>query len=71
VSNFRKNKSNSFQLVIDGTHLAEPYQVAEAFANHFKSVYDNAASKVSFNPIISFDVASTDNLSVFSVTDAD
>jgi phage anti-repressor protein len=71
VSNFRKNKLNSFQLVVDGTHLAEPHQVAEAFANHFKSVYDNTVFKVSFNPITSFDVASTDNLSVFSVTGAD
>jgi hypothetical protein len=61
VYNFRKNISNSFQLVVDGTHLGEPYQVAEAFAKHFKSVYKNTASKVSFNPIISFDVVSTDN----------
>jgi hypothetical protein len=29
VSNFRNNKSNSFQLMVDGTHLAVPYQVAE------------------------------------------
>jgi hypothetical protein len=71
VSNFRKNKSNPFQLVVDGTHLAEPYQVAEAFANHLKSVYDNTPSKVSSNSIISYYVASTDNLSVLSVTDAD
>jgi hypothetical protein len=57
-----KNKSNSFQLVV---------QVAEAFANHFKSVYDNTASKFPYNPITSFDVASSDNLPLFPVTDAD
>jgi hypothetical protein len=57
--------------VVDGTHLAEPHQVAEAFANHFKSVYDNTACKVSSNSITSSDVVFTDNLSVFSVTDAD
>jgi hypothetical protein len=57
--------------VVDGTHLVEPYQVAEAFANHFKSVYDNTVSKVPSNPITSFDVASSDNLSLFSVTGAD
>jgi hypothetical protein len=58
---FRKNKSNSFQLVVDGTHLVEPYQVAEAFANRFKSVYDNTASKCPSNPVTSFDVASSAN----------
>jgi hypothetical protein len=54
-----------------GTHLVEPYQVAEAFANNFKSVYDNAASKFPSNPITSFVAASSDNLSLFPVTDAD
>ena len=57
-----KNKSNSFQLVV---------QVAEAFANHFKSVYDNTASKFPSNPITSFDVTSSDNLTLLPVTDAD
>jgi hypothetical protein len=69
VSNFRKNKSNSFQPVVNGTHLVEPYQIAEAFANHFKLVYDNTASKFLSNPITSFDVVSSDNLSVFSDAD--
>jgi hypothetical protein len=68
VSNFR-NKSNSFQLVVDGTHLVEPCQLAEAFANHFKSVYVNTAFKVPSNPATSFDVASTRNLSVVPVTE--
>jgi hypothetical protein len=49
----------------------EPYQDAETFANHFKSVYDNTASKFPSNPVTSFDVASSDNLSLFPVTDAD
>jgi hypothetical protein len=57
--------------VVDGTHLVEPYQVAEAFANYFKSVYDNIASKFPSNPRNSFDGASSDNLPLFPVTDAD
>jgi hypothetical protein len=65
MSNFKKNKSYSFQLVVDGTHLVEPYQVAEAFANHFKSVYDNTASRFPSNPITSLNVASSDNLPLF------
>jgi hypothetical protein len=57
--------------VVDGTHLVEPYQGVEAFTNHFKSVYDNTAFKFSSNPRTSFDVASSDNLPSFPVTDAD
>jgi hypothetical protein len=57
--------------VVDGTHLVEPYQVAEALANHFKSVYDNTASKFPSNPINSLGVASSDNVSLFPVTDYD
>jgi hypothetical protein len=66
---FRKNKSNCFQLVVDGTHLVEPSQVAEVFASHFKSVYDTTASKLFSNPVTSFDSVSSDNLSLF--TDGD
>jgi hypothetical protein len=43
-----KNKLNSFQLLVDGTYLVESSQVAEAFADHFKSVYDYTASKFFF-----------------------
>ena len=58
--------------MVDGTPLVEPYQVAaEVFANHFKSVYDNTASKFPSNPITSFDAASSDNLFLFPVTEAD
>jgi hypothetical protein len=63
VSSFRKNKLNSFQLAVDGTHLAAPSQVAEASANHFKSVYDNIASKFVPYSVTSFDAVSSDNLS--------
>ena len=48
--------------MVIGTHLVEPYQVAEVFANHFKSVYDNTASKFPSNPITYFDVVSSVNL---------
>jgi hypothetical protein len=40
-------------------------QVAEAFANDFKSVYDNTASKFVSNSVTSFDAVSSDNLSLF------
>jgi hypothetical protein len=35
VSNFRKHRSGSIQLNVDGTHLVEPIRVADAFAKHF------------------------------------
>jgi hypothetical protein len=40
VSNFRKQRSSSIQLVVDGVYLDEPSAVAYAFANHFQSVYN-------------------------------
>jgi hypothetical protein len=35
VAFYRKINSSSIDLEVDGTHLAEPYKVAEAFAKHF------------------------------------
>jgi hypothetical protein len=57
--------------VVDVRHLAEPFQVSEAFADHFNSVYDKTASKFFPNSVTSFDDVSSDNLSFFPVTDAD
>jgi hypothetical protein len=39
--NFRKHKSGSIQLEVDGAHLDEPSAVADAFAKHFQSFYNN------------------------------
>jgi hypothetical protein len=44
VSNFRKHRSGSVQLNIDGTHLAEPTAVADAFAKYFQSIHNNCSS---------------------------
>jgi hypothetical protein len=44
ASNFRKHRSGSIQLNVDGTHLVEPIRVADAFAKHFQSVYNNCCS---------------------------
>jgi hypothetical protein len=48
--------------------LAEPSQVAEASANHFKSVYDDTASKFLPNSVTSFDAVSSDKFPLFFVT---
>jgi hypothetical protein len=44
ISNFRKHRSGSIQLNVDGTHLAEPTAVADAFAKYFQSVHNNCCS---------------------------
>jgi hypothetical protein len=44
VSNFRKHRSGSIQLNVDGTHLAEPTSVADAFAKYFQSIHNNCCS---------------------------
>jgi hypothetical protein len=38
--------STSIQLEVDGTHLAEPYKVADAFAKYFQSVYNTLCARV-------------------------
>jgi hypothetical protein len=47
VASYRKINSISIQLEVDGTHLAEPCEVADAFAKHFQSVYNTPCSGVS------------------------
>jgi hypothetical protein len=34
---FMKKSSTSIQLEVDGTHLVEPWEVADAFVEHFQS----------------------------------
>jgi hypothetical protein len=41
VASFRKKISTSIQLVVDGTHLADHSEVANAFAKHFQLMYNN------------------------------
>jgi hypothetical protein len=41
VSNFRKHRSGSVQLQADSAHLAQHSAVADTFAKHFISVYNN------------------------------
>jgi hypothetical protein len=44
MSNFREYRSGSIQLNVDGTHLAGPTAVADAFAKHFQSIHNNCCS---------------------------
>jgi hypothetical protein len=46
VASFRKRNSIPIQLEVDGTLLAEPYKVADAFAKHFQSVYNTPCTGV-------------------------
>jgi hypothetical protein len=66
ISNFRKQRSDSVQLNVDGTHLVQPNAVADAFAKHFKSVYNNHCS-MDFPPLSQ----SSDILSLAPISDAD
>jgi hypothetical protein len=46
VASYRKRNSTSVQLEVDGTHLAEPCNVADAFAKYFQSVYNTPCTGV-------------------------
>jgi hypothetical protein len=46
VESFRNRSSTAIQCVVDGTHLVEPYEVADPSANHFQLVYDNPSPGV-------------------------
>jgi hypothetical protein len=41
VSSFTKSDKNSIELEVDGNHLSQPYEAAEAFAVYIKSVFNN------------------------------
>jgi hypothetical protein len=41
IFNFRKHRSGSIQLEVDGAHLIQTNAVADAFAKHFQSVYNS------------------------------
>jgi hypothetical protein len=46
LASYRKGNSTSIQLEVDGTHLAETYKVADAFAKHLQSVYNTPCTGV-------------------------
>jgi hypothetical protein len=66
VSNFRKHRPGSFQLNVAGTHVVDPTAVAEAFSQHFQSVYSSCIP-MDTPPISN----SSDFLSLAPVSDAD
>jgi hypothetical protein len=41
ISSFRKREKNSVVLDIDGNNLSQPHEVAEASADHLKTVFIN------------------------------
>jgi hypothetical protein len=41
VSSFRKSDNNSIDLEVTGNLLSQPREFAEAFADYFKSVFNN------------------------------
>jgi hypothetical protein len=50
VSNFRKHRSSSIQLNVDGTHLVKPSVDVDASAKLFQSDYNNYCS-MDFSPL--------------------
>jgi hypothetical protein len=46
VASYRKINFISIQLEVDGTHLAEPYKVSDAFTKHFQTVYNTPCTGV-------------------------
>jgi hypothetical protein len=46
VASDTKRNSTFIQLEVDGTHLAGPYKVADAFAKHFQSIYNTPCTGV-------------------------
>jgi hypothetical protein len=41
ISSLRKRENNLVELDIDGNHLSQPHEVAEASAEHLKTVFSN------------------------------
>jgi hypothetical protein len=66
VSNFRNQRSGSIQLEVNGSHLVQPNAVADAFARHFQSVYNNNCP-TDFSPL----AQSSEFLSLAPISDAD
>lgn len=66
VSSFRKSDNNSVDLEVNGHHLSQPREDAEAFANYFKSVFNNPYLRDS-----STSFQSSDSLSLAPVSDSD
>jgi hypothetical protein len=67
VASFRKKSSSSIQLMVDGTHLTDHSEVANAFANHFQSSFNNPSPGVFSCPSSS----SSGSISVPPITDSD
>jgi hypothetical protein len=44
MSSFRKHRSGSIQLEVDDAHLVQPNAATDAFAKHFRSVYNSHCS---------------------------
>jgi hypothetical protein len=65
VSLFRKSDNNSIDLEVDGKNLSQPRDVAEAFAEYFKSVFNNPYLRDSFTAS-----QSPDSLFLASVSDS-
>jgi hypothetical protein len=62
VSSFRKSDNNSIDLDVNGKHLPQPREVAEAFAD-YKSVFNNRYLRDSSSAS-----QSSDSLSLASVS---
>jgi hypothetical protein len=41
ISSFRRKEKNSVELDINGNPLSQPHEVAEASADHLKTVFSN------------------------------
>ncbi|PNF43033.1 hypothetical protein B7P43_G08782 [Cryptotermes secundus] len=67
VASFRKKSSTSIQLIVDGTHLVDHYEVANAFAEHFQSVYNSSSPGV----FPSLSSSSLGSLTLSPITDSD
>jgi hypothetical protein len=65
VSSFRKSENNSNDLEVNGNHLSQPREVAEACADYFKSVFNKPYLRDS-----STASQSSDSLSLAPVSDS-
>jgi hypothetical protein len=65
---FRKKSSTSIQLVVDGTRLVDPCEVADAFANHFQLIYEYNNPSSGISPSLS---SSSELLTLSPISDSD
>jgi hypothetical protein len=70
VSNFKRKDNIFIPLKINDHFVPEPRNMADAFANHFKSIFNICCLPITFPPPILTDLLPTEPISATEVSGA-